>query len=283
MKSRSPIEAATRISVFAVLAITALVFLVPVYALVLSAFRPGQQLLRFGITFNTLVPTDFTLKSIHTLFTARDGIFLSWFRNSVVILVLRTSISIMVSAFVGYGLAVYDFVGRRFLLGAVVLLMVVPIQILILPLFNLMITLGLMNTFTGVILPFLVLPFAIFFFRQYAGSLPTELIDSGRVDGVSEFGIYFRIMMPLMVPAFGAMIILISLMSWNDFVWPLVVLRSNDMFTVPLGLNSLLTPYQDNYDMLLSGAFMATLPVFILFFLFQRFFVSGLGEGAVKG
>ena len=113
--------------------------------------------------------------------------------------------------------------------------------------------------------------------------LPSELIDSGRVDGVSEFGIYFRIMMPLMVPAFGAMIILISLMSWNDFVWPLVVLRSNDMFTIPLGLNSLLTPYQDNYDMLLSGAFMATLPVFILFFLFQRFFVSGLGEGAVKG
>tara|TARA_B100000614_G_scaffold251613_1_gene263382 strand:- start:491 stop:1327 length:837 start_codon:yes stop_codon:yes gene_type:complete len=272
-----------RIVVVVILVAIAIVFLVPVYALALSAFRPGQQLLRYGITPESLLPTGFTMSSLHTLFTARDGIFLQWFKNSVVLLVLRTSISIMLSAFVGYGLATYQFAGRKILLSAVVFLMVVPIQILILPLFNLMIHFRLMNTVWGVILPFLVLPFAVFFFRQYAGSLPSELIDSGRVDGVSEFGIYFRIMMPLMVPAFGAMIILISLMSWNDFVWPLVVLRSNDMFTIPLGLNSLLTPYQDNYDMLLSGAFMATLPVFILFFLFQRFFVSGLGEGAVKG
>lgn len=239
--------------------------------------------MRFGISFETLVPGEFTLNGVRTLFEERDGIYWNWFGNSMLIMAVRTAVSIMISSFVGYGLAMYDFVGRKVLLSAVVFLLVVPIQILILPLFQLMVSLKLMNTFVGVILPFIVLPFAIFFFRQYASSLPSELIDSGRVDGVSEFGIYFRIMMPLMLPAFGAMTILLSLQAWNDFVWPLVVLRSDEMFTLPLGLNSLLTPYQDNYDMLLAGAFAATIPVFILFFLFQRYFVSGLGEGAVKG
>jgi len=134
-----------------------------------------------------------------------------------------------------------------------------------------------------VILPFVVYPFAIFFFRQYAVTLPRAFLDAGRIDGVSEIGIFFRIMMPLMISAFGAMIILVSLQSWNDFLWPLIVMRTEKMFTIPIGLNSLLTPYGNNYDMLLSGAFVATVPIIIVFLLFQRFFISGLSAGSIKG
>jgi arabinosaccharide transport system permease protein len=128
-----------------------------------------------------------------------------------------------------------------------------------------------------------VYPFAIFFFRQYAVTLPKDFLDAGRIDGVNEFGIYFRIMLPLMTPALGAMTILVSLQSWNDFLWPLIVMRTEKMFTLPIGLNALLTPYGNNYEMLLSGAFVATLPIVVVFLFFQRYFVSGLSAGAIKG
>lgn len=269
--------------IFIVLLIASGIFLLPVWALILAAMRPGQQLLRFGITFQTLIPRDLTLEYIFGLSTASNGIFYIWFRNSIAVVALRTSLTLALTSFVGYGLAVYDFKGRKLLLSLVVFLMVVPIQILILPLYRIMIDLGIMNTLLAVVLPFVVLPFAIFFFRQYATGLPTELIDAGRIDGVNEFGIFFKIMLPLMIPAIGAMAILVSLQGWNDFLWPLVVLRTTDMFTIPIGLGTLLTPYGDNYDMLLSGALMATLPIMALFFAFQRYFVSGLSAGSVKG
>lgn len=269
--------------IFIALAAASLLFLMPVWALVLAAMRPGQELMRFGITFRTLIPTGLTLEYILDLSTARNGLYYIWFRNSIAVVALRTSLTLALTSFVGYGLAVYDFKGRKFLLTLVVLLLVVPIQILILPLYQIMINFGLMNTLLGVVLPFAVLPFAIFFFHQYAHGLPTDLIDAGRIDGMNEFGIFFRIMLPLMIPAIGAMAILVSLQGWNDFLWPLVVLRTENMFTIPIGLSALLTPYEDNYDMLLSGALMATLPIMVLFFLFQRYFVSGLSAGSVKG
>jgi len=260
-----------------------LVFLLPVYSLVLAAFRPGQELMRFGITIKTLIPTDLTTDNVLGLFTARKGAYGYWLRNSIVIMVLRTGLSVFVSAFVGYGLGIYEFKGRNFFISLVLFLMVVPIQILILPLYRMVINFGLINTVWGVVLPFIVYPFAIFFFRQFAVSLPKAFLDAGRIDGVTEVGIYFRIMMPLMTPAFGAMIILVSLQSWNDFLWPLIVMRTEKMFTIPIGLNSLLTPYGNNYDMLLSGAFVATVPIIIVFLFFQRFFISGLSAGSIKG
>ncbi|WP_020613175.1 carbohydrate ABC transporter permease [Sediminispirochaeta bajacaliforniensis] len=266
-----------------ILTVTGLVFLFPVYALVLAAFRPGQELMRFGITLKTLIPEGLSAENILGLFTARKGAYGFWLRNSIVIMVLRTGLSVLFSAFVGYGLGMYEFKGRSFFLSLVLFLMVVPIQILILPLYRMIISLRLINTVWGVILPFVVYPFAIFFFRQYAVTLPRAFLDAGRIDGVSEIGIFFRIMMPLMIPAFGAMIILVSLQSWNDFLWPLIVMRTEKMFTIPIGLNSLLTPYGNNYDMLLSGAFVATVPIIIVFLLFQRFFISGLSAGSIKG
>ncbi|MDP4113795.1 MAG: arabinose ABC transporter permease AraQ, partial [Bacillota bacterium] len=120
-------------------------------------------------------------------------------------------------------------------------------------------------------------------FRQYALGLPRDLLDSARMDGCTEFGIFFRIMAPLMKPAFGAMIILQSLNSWNNFLWPLIVLRSKEMFTLPIGLSSLLSPYGNNYDMLISGSVFAILPVIIIFLFFQKYFISGLTVGGVKG
>jgi arabinosaccharide transport system permease protein len=129
----------------------------------------------------------------------------------------------------------------------------------------------------------MVPPFAVFFFRQYAIGLPKELLDAARIDGCTEFGAYFRVMMPLMAPAFGAMAILQALFSWNNLLWPLIIVRTTEMFTLPIGLASLLTPYGNNYVLLMSGAVLAVLPILILFLLFQKAFIAGLTVGAVKG
>jgi arabinosaccharide transport system permease protein len=132
-------------------------------------------------------------------------------------------------------------------------------------------------------LPFIVSPFAIFFFRQFVIGIPLDFVDAGRIDGLSEVGIFFRVMAPLMKPAFGAMAILSALQSWNNFLWPLIVMRTKKMFTLPVGLAGLLTPYGTNYDLLISGSLMATVPIIIVFFLFQRYFIAGLTAGGIKG
>src|SRR5690606_3227344 len=120
-------------------------------------------------------------------------------------------------------------------------------------------------------------------FRQYAMGLPKELMDAARIDGSTEYGIFFKIMAPLMLPSFAAMAILQGLHSWNNFLWPLLVVRSSDLFTLPIGLATLLTPYGNNYDILIAGAVMTVIPIVILFALFQRYFVAGLTTGGVKG
>ena len=195
---------------------------------------------------------------------------------------LQTAISIFLSAMVGYGLAVYRFKGRNLIFICVLVVMMVPIEILLLPLYQLTVSLHIIDTYAGVILPFAVPPVAVFFFRQFAVGLPKDLIDAGRIDGCSEFGIYFKIMMPIMKPAFGAMTILQAMFSWNSVVWPLIALRSDENMTLPIGLASLMTPYGNNYDMLMAGAVLSVIPIIIVFFFNQKAFISGLTVGAIK-
>ncbi|RFU94554.1 carbohydrate ABC transporter permease [Sphaerochaeta halotolerans] len=268
---------------YIILTLLALLYLVPLYALTLAAFRPGRDLLRYGITLKTLIPTDLHISTFKGLYTIRDGIYITWFGNSLLLMLLQTSLALFLSSFVAYGLSLYHFKGRKVVTTLVIFLMLVPIQILILPLYKLMITVKLIDTFWGVFLPMIVSPFAIFFFKQYIDGVPRDLIDAGRVDGLNEYAIFFRIVVPIMPPAFSAMAIFMSMQSWNNFLWPLIVLRTGEKFTLPIGLNTLLTPYGNNYDLLIIGALAATLPIIIVFIFFQRYFIAGLTSGGVKG
>ena len=260
-----------------------LLYLLPLYSLALASFRPGRDLLRYVITLQTLIPTDLNLVNFRGLFTIREGIYFTWYGNSLLIMLIQSMLALFLSSFVAYGLSVYRFKGRKIVTTLVIFLMLVPIQILILPLYKLLISVKLMDRFLGVFLPMVVSPFAIFFFKQYIEGLPHDLIDAGRVDGLSEYGILFRIIVPIMPPAFSAMAIFMSMQSWNNFLWPLIVLRSGEKFTLPIGLNTLLTPYGNNYDLLIMGSLAATLPIILVFIFFQRYFIAGLTSGGVKG
>jgi arabinosaccharide transport system permease protein len=265
-----------------VIAIFAVVALMPFFFLLISSFKPGSEMIRNGLQFKFDFQ-NYSLVNYALIKTERDGIYLRWYLNSIIIMVLQVASGLFLASIVGYGLAKYKFKGRDFMFILVLMVMMVPVEILILPLYKEMNSLNLIDTYWGVILPFLVPATGVFFFRQFASGLPSEIMESGRIDGCGEFGIFFKLMMPLMLPAYGAMTILLSMGSWNAMVWPMIVLRTTEMQTLPIGLQSLLTPYGNNYDLLLSGAVMSVLPIMIIFALNQKTFIAGMAAGSVKG
>jgi len=261
--------------------VVSFIALFPLLSLIISSFRPSSELMRNGITFS-INWSELSLYNYIHIFTQSPA-YWEWYGNSLIISTLTIVLSLFFSSMVGYAMALYDFKGRNFLFLCVLVIIMIPFEVLMLPLYQLMINVNLINTYTGVMLPLIVAPTAVFFFRQYAMGLPAELMDAARIDGCTEYGIYFKIMAPLMLPSFSAMAILQGLNSWNNFLWPLLVIRSNDLFTLPIGLATLLTPYGNNYDTLIAGSVMTIIPIIILFIFFQRYFVAGLASGSVKG
>ena len=256
--------------------------IMPFIFMLLSSLRPGAQMVQNGLTLD-FNPKTMSLHNFKALFGYNDGLFFLWFKNSIVLTALQTAFSLLFCAMVGYGLSVYKFKGRNVIFLIVLAVMMIPTEVLILPLFKLVVKLKIINTKAGVILPFVVSSFAIFYFRQYCLGLPLELIDSARIDGCNEISIFFRIMSPVMLPAYAAIMILQAMNSWNGFVWPLIALRSNENMTLPIGLNALLTPYGNNYDVLLAGAVFSVIPIIILFLVNQKAFITGLTVGSIKG
>lgn len=266
----------------AVILVFALWALVPFFFLLISSFKPGQEMIRNGLQFKFDFE-NYSLVNYGLLTSDRDDMYIHWYLNSAIILILQVSSGLFFSSIVGYALVKYNFRGRNVTFIMVLMVMMVPVEILILPLYKQMNSFGLINQYMGVVMPFLVPATGVFFFRQYAIGLPTEIMESARIDGCTEYGIYFKIMMPLMLPAFGAMTILLAMGSWNAMVWPMIVLRTTEMQTLPIGLQSLLTPYGNNYDLLLSGAVMSVLPIMVIFLLNQKSFIAGMTAGSVKG
>src|SRR5690606_1821335 len=196
---------------------------------------------------------------------------------------VQVVLTLLVSSFVSYGIAMYEFRGKRVVFIAVLIVMTVPFEMIMLPLYMQVNDFGLSDTFIIIFLPFIAHSMPIFFFRQYFQGVPHEMVAAGGVDGVSECGIFLRLVLPIAKPAVAAMAILNGMMCWNNFLWPLLVLRSLDKFILPIGLNALLTPHGNNYDLLVVGALFALIRVLILFIAFQRHFVEGMTAGAVKG
>lgn len=278
--SRTQKEAMTRIGMMILFGLLFVVIMIPFYAVALSSFKPGEALIRYGLNLSWDTAA-MSLDNFNYLFTGQHDYF-QWFGNSMFLTVTQVVLTLFVSAFVAYGFAAYEFKGKTILFICVLLIMMVPFEILLLPLYTLMNDLNMINSYSAVIVPGIANAGTIFFFRQYLRSIPKELIQSGRVDGANEYRIYFRLIMPIMKPSFAAMAILNGMNSWNNFLWPFMVLADQDKFTLPIGLKTLLTPYGNNYDLLIVGSFFSIIPIFILFMAFQKYFIDGMTAGAVK-
>ncbi|HIX28674.1 MAG TPA: carbohydrate ABC transporter permease [Candidatus Blautia stercoravium] len=256
----------------------------PVLAGLLASFRPGRELIRRGLSINLNVST-MSLDNYIYLFSgnADSKKYFMWFKNSLILTLVTVVLTLFICYFVAYGLSMYNFKLQNLLFFLVIATMMVPFEILMLPLYQEMIDLKLINSAAGVILPGLCGASTIFFFRQYMTGLPKELLDAGRIDGATEYGICIKIMLPITKPAFAAMAILCTMGAWNNMLWPMMIFRDASKFTLPIGLNTLLTPYGNNYDVLIAGSMFGIIPIFVIFLCFQRYFIEGLTTGAVKG
>lgn len=268
----------------AVFVFISLLVVFPIFAGFLASFRPGKELIRKGLAIDLDVRT-MTLANYLYIFSGNEDSlkYFNWFKNSLLLTAVTVVGTLIVCYLVAYGLALYKFKLRNFLFFLVIATMMVPFEILMLPLYMEIIKLNLIDTTAGVILPGLCSASTIFFFRQFLIGLPQELMDAGRIDGATEYGICFRIMMPLAKPAFASMGILCSMGAWNNLLWPMLVYKGAEKFTLPIGLNTLLTPYGNNYDVLIAGSMFSVIPVLVVFLIFQNYLIEGMTTGAVKG
>ena len=276
-------HSAYRVSVTILFLILSLCALAPFIYLVLASFVVDMsQVFKNGISLK-ITPDMLGANNYIMLYTEQNAVFFSWFKNSVIVTALYTSLTLVTSSMVGYGVSMYDFKGKRAFIIIILSTMMIPIEILMLPLYREMLAFHLINSYWGVVLPFAVSAFAIYFFMQYISTLPRELVDAGRVDGCGEARIFVQIVCPLMLPAFGTMGILQAMTAWNDFLWPLIVMSTNANFTLTVGLQTYLNPYGNNYNMLFAGAVISVVPIMLLFLFNQKSFISGLTVGGVKG
>ncbi len=227
------------------------------------------------------------LQNFESLFSDQWG-FLNALKNSAVISVIATLLSVFVSSMAGYGFEVFRSKNRDRLFHLLLLSMMVPFATLMVPLFRLFSSfnnLGLefigLDSFGSVILPSVSTAFLIFFFRQNTKAFPKEIVEAARIDGVGEFGIFFKMYMPVMRSTYAAAAIITFMNSWNSYLWPLVTLRSTSKKTVPLILSTMGASYTPDYGMIMAGIVLTTLPTAFIFFLMQRQFVSGM-LGSVK-
>ena len=269
------------VQLFILFLIIVIITLLPLALLFVASLRPGAELMRNGLNFK-IDWAHANFDEYKLLFSGKNDYFV-WYKNSLVITVVQTALSLFLSAWVAYGFAMYEFRFKNLFFVFVLMVMMVPTEVILLPLYKLTIRMHLINSMWGIILPYVVVPMMVFFFRQYLSGLPKELIDAARVDGCSEYGIFFRVILPIMKPSFAAMGIYEGMTSWNNFLWPMIVINKMDKITLPVGLQSLLSPYGNNYDILIAGSCFAIIPILILFVCFQRYFIEGMTAGSVKG
>lgn len=281
-----PLASAGLIALFLLLT---LFVIVPLYALLLGTFKGGAELFVSGLNLS-IDPDKLHIRAWRYLFTGirTDGTagphdYFIWYRNSLLIVFVQTSLTLLVSSFVAYGFAMYHFKGKNALFMCVLLLMMIPFEILMLPMYKQINTMGLRDSYWAIMLPFLAHMSSIFFFRQFLSSVPVDLLDAGRVDGCTEYGIFFRVIMPILKPAYASMAVLVGMGAWNNLLWPMLVLSDMKKYTIPIGLNTLWTPYGNNYDLMITGSCFAILPLLILYLCAQKFIIEGMTAGSVKG
>jgi multiple sugar transport system permease protein len=210
--------------------------------------------------------------------------FAQFLTNSIVVAAIVVVGNIVAASAAGYALAKIDFAGRRIAFGAVMAALMVPFTTVFVTQFVITVDLGLADTLTGIALPSVALPMSVFIMRQYAMSVPDELLEAARIDGAGEFRIFFRIFLPLAGPAVATITIMSFLNSWNNFIWPLIVAQSTSSYTLPVGLaaTSQAAAHVTDYGLMLAGAIVVMLPVLVLFLFLQRYFVQGISGSGMR-
>ena len=278
MDSARQRERMTRILLYALLVLGAVLALIPMVWMVSASLMPSGEASSFPPRF---FPSKPTLEHYTDLFTRLNlGRYLL---NSAFVALVVTSASLIINAMAGYAFAKLRFRGRDRLFRALSTGLVLPVQVAMLPLFLLLKNMGLINTYWGVIIPGLASIFGIFLVRQYALAIPDEMLDAARVDGASEFRIFWSIVVPGIMPILATLSIWTFLATWNDFMWPLIVLSDASHYTLPVALANLSGEHVQDTELMMAGSVLTVIPVMLVFLFLQRYYIQGVMAGSVKG
>lgn len=262
-------------------------FLAPVAWTLVSAFKPANEIIRSPLAFD---PSKFTLDNYVAMFN--DVPIGSGFVNTGIVLLIKGAITLFFAPLAAFAFAKYDFVGKTLIFGTVLITLMLPTIVLIIPLLLEMKELGWVNTYKALILPGAIDAFAIFWMRQVISAVPDELLDAARVDGCGEFGIYWRVILPVIRPGLAGLAVLTIMNIYNDFVWPVVIASSDRMATLQVMLSTLAqnitgnrigADYATVTGELLAASSVALIPLLVLFIALQRHFINGILAGSVKG
>lgn len=273
---RKGFKARTLIYILASLGLV--VTLAPFAWMILGSIKPTGEILADP---NVWLPKNPTLGNFTDLLSRQN--FGLYFLNSVVVAIACVIGNLLFCAMAGYALAKIDFAGKRLLFSLVLLMLVVPGIATFVPLFVQVSNLGLANSHLGLILPYIVTPLGVFLMRQFIGDIPDALLEAAKLDGAGEVRTFLRLILPLSGPALATLAILTFLAQWNNFLWPLVIAQTDDMYTLPVALALFsIGANGTNYGLLLAGAVVVVLPIIVVFLFLQRYFIQGIANTGIK-
>lgn len=228
-----------------------------------------------------LIPAAPTLDNYKTVLS--DGRFLRWFWNSLAIATIVTLSNVFFDSLVGYTLAKFQFRGRYLVFLAILSTLMIPTEMLVIPWYVMAKTFGWLDSYWGIMFPGMMTAFGTFLMKQFFETVPNDFLEAARVDGLNEFAIFWRIALPLVTPALSALAIFTFLSNWTAFIWPLIVTTSKELYTLPVGLASFAVESQIQWELIMTGAALATLPTLAIFLLLQRYIVRGVVLAGLKG
>jgi multiple sugar transport system permease protein len=277
-----------------ILIILAILFVFPLYWIVTGAFKTGADI---NSTTPVWFPTQWVLTNFEKLFSKRSApLFqigalvgptvpgaIRWLINTVFMAVAAMVLTCVTASMAGYALAKKRFIGRGILFSLIVCAMALPKQVTLIPMIKEMSALGLYDNIWAVIIPTVGWPFGVFLMKQFSESIPGEMLEAARIDGASEARTFTQIVVPMIKPGIGALAIFTFINSWNDYFMQLIMLTSSSNLTISLGIATMQAENSTDYGLIMAGAALASVPIIIVFLIFQKYFTQGITMGAVKG
>lgn len=265
---------------YVVLVLLALLYVSPLVFMVVTSFKTRAEA---GAIPPAWIPNPFTTQAYESILGTAGTPVLRWFANSMLAALAHAALVVSTSALAAYALARMQFRGRKLVFGAIVATLFVPPVILIIPNYLIVSELRWLNTLSAVIVPTAASAFGVFFLRQFFLGIPAELEEAARLDGANQWQIFWKVVLPLSKAALATLALLSFLTNWNDFLWPIYVLFSPEMQTLPAGLSTLQSANAVRYDLLMAGAVIASVPVLVLFVFLQRYLIEGVARSGLKG
>jgi ABC-type glycerol-3-phosphate transport system permease component len=271
-----PIWSAKKALIWTLLAIGAIIMMTPIIFMFSASFKYNDQLYDLA-----LISSEPTLSNYIYLF--QNTQFLTWMVNSFIVAIIVTLSVLFFDALIGYTLCKFRFKGRTVIFVAILSTLMIPTEMLVIPWYIVAKDLGILDSYLGLIFPGLMSGFGVFLMKQFFQGVPDEYLDAARIDGLNEFQIFIEVALPLVTPALSALAIFTFLGNWTAFLWPLIVTSSADLYTIPVGLSSFSGEFQSEWQMIMTGAAVASLPTIMIFLLLQRYIIRGVILGGLKG